>query len=486
MWNYVSWFLTKALVLVSTAILARLLTPREFGVVGFATVAIALISALADLGLGGALIQRRTDIDAAANTVFTVNAFIGGGLALMTALGAPLVAAWFGEPAVTPLLRLLALGFVLNALGSTHIALLQRRLAFSKKVIPDVGSAVVRGGTAIVLATLGAGPVSLVAGQLAGSAAAAILAWRVEPWRPRLVIDWGLVRPLARFGIPLLAVDLVHALAGNLDYLIVGSVMGSTALGLYTLAYRLPELLLLGVVNVLNKAVFPAFASVQDRMDALRRGFLASVGFVQMVVVPLGIGMIITAEPLVMVTLGDAWTEIVPVVRVIAAFATVSAFMVSDGDVYKAIGRPGLLVRFAIVKIILLVPLLTVAAHHGLVWIGLAHLASAVLIKGARTIVVCRLLDVHMSVLARRLAPSVLSGAALVLAAVPTLSMTASLGAWSQLLLTTTAGAAGYGLVLLRLEHQNLRRLLRLLTRQPLHDEPAGAEESRADQGRTM
>ncbi|HSG78374.1 MAG TPA: lipopolysaccharide biosynthesis protein [Acidimicrobiia bacterium] len=481
MWNYVSWFLTKALVLVSTAILARLLSPEEFGVVGFATVAITLLSVLQDLGLGGALIQRRGDIEGSADTVFTINLLLGSVLALATALCAPLVAAWFDEPSVTPLLRVLGLGFVVNALASTHITLLQRRLEFSKKVVPDVGRAVVRGGTAIALALAGAGPMSLVAGQLAGSTAAAVLAWRVEPWRPRLVVERRLVRPLASFGLPLLGVDVVHALAGNLDYLIVGTVMGSTALGLYTLAYRLPELLLLGAVNVLNKAVFPAFAAVQDRRDALRRGFLSSIGYVQMLVVPLGLGMIIAAEPLVLITLGGDWTDVIPVVRVVAAFAMVSTVMVSDGDVYKAIGRPGLLLRFALVKIVLLVPALLVGAQHGLVWVGAAHLATALVIKGARAVVVARLLDLPMSAIGRRLAPSAVAGTALVLASLPTLRATASLDPWAQLLLTAAAGSAAYVAVLVRLEHRSLHALRRLLTRYRLESGRNATDECARD-----
>ncbi|MDX1690736.1 MAG: lipopolysaccharide biosynthesis protein [Acidimicrobiia bacterium] len=475
-WNYLSWFLTKALVLVSTIVLARLLTPEEFGIVGFATVAIAFLSVLQDLGLGPALIQRRGDVTRAASTVFTANLLLGSFLALVTVLGAPLVAGWFDEPQVTLLLRLLGLEFLLNALGSTHIALLQRDLAFSRKLVPDVGRAVVRGGVAIALAAAGAGAVSLVAGTLAGSAVAALLAWRVLPFRPTIEIDRSLLRPLAGFGVPLLGVDIVHALVGNLDYLVVGTVLGSTALGLYTLAYRLPELLLLGVVTVLNKAVFPAFAAVQDRPEALRRGFLGSVGTVQMVVLPVGLGMIVAADPLVRVTLGDQWLDVIPVLRVVAAFALVSTTMVSDGDVYKAIGRPGLLVRFAVAKLALLVPALLVGARHGLVWVAAAHLGTAVVVKAARAVVAARLIGVRVRDIAREFVASALAGTALVAVALPVLSVTAGLGPWPRLLVVAAAGATAYVAVIGRLERDRIGALLGLLRRRIVDRGPEDAD----------
>lgn len=428
-WNYTSWFATKLLVLVATAVLARLLTPEEFGVVGFATVAIAYLSVLQDLGLGAALIQRREDVEDAADTIFTLNLVVGASLALLTALGAPAVARFFGEPQVEPMLRILGLGFILNAIGSTHITLLQRRLEFSKKVVPDVGRSLVTGIVSIAAAAAGLGPWALVIGHLAGSVTGTALAWVVNPWRPRLRVVRRLVRPLVRFGGPLLGVDLVHAMAANLDYLIVGKVLGSSALGIYTLAYRLPELLLIGVVTVLNKAVFPAFAAVQDRPEALRRGFLASMEYVPMVVVPIGLGLMIAAEPIVIVTLGDTWLDAVPVMRVLAAFAMVSSLMVADGDVYKALGRPGMLARFAAAKALLLIPALLIAVHHGLIWVAAAHLSTTLIVKAARAVTVTRMIDIGMGDLLTRLRPSLIAGAALSAASLAAMTATSGTSA---------------------------------------------------------
>jgi PST family polysaccharide transporter len=144
-WNYVSFGLGKILVLVTTAILARLLTPEEFGIVAFATITIEYLSILKDLGLGAALIHRRENVAEAANTVFTLNLLLGIFLTVTAFIIAPFVAVFFREPLITPILRWVGLTFVLNALGSIHIVRLQRELNFQQKLIPDLGRSVFKG-----------------------------------------------------------------------------------------------------------------------------------------------------------------------------------------------------------------------------------------------------------------------------------------------------------------------------------------------------
>ncbi len=464
-WNYTSWFFSKALVLVTTAVLARLLTPEEFGVIGFATVVITYLTVMRDLGLGGALIQRRDDIEDAADTVFWINIALGAVLSGITVAIAPWIAGYFEEPQVTSLLRVLGLTFLLQSLGTTHLVRLQRELAFARKVIPDVGQAAVRGIVSIAAAAAGFGAWSLVAGQLAGVATSAALAWVVMPWRPRLRFARRLVRPLTRFGAPLLGVDVIHTVAGNLDYLIVGKVLGASALGVYTLAYRLPELLLLGVVAVLNRAVFPAFATVQDDPERLRRGFLQSIRYVQIVIVPIGLGMILAADPIVRVTLGDQWLEAIPVMRILAGFALVSSSMVADGDVYKAVGRPDVLAKVAVVKLVMVIPALLIGAQYGLIGIAVAHLATTIAAKTLRTVVAARMLDLPLRRIAARFGPTALAGAAMAAAVGPVLLLLQGVTPGTRLAVATAVGAAVYFPIVVGLERRALGDLFRLFQR---------------------
>lgn len=193
-WNYLSFGLGKGLVLITTAVLARLLTPEQFGVVGFATIAVSYLSVLKDLGLGAALIQRQDEVEEAADTVFTLNLLLGVLLTLLGLLLAPLAATYFREPLVTPILRVLSFNFVINALGAIHTVRLQRQLDFRRKALPDIGRSLVKGVVSIGMAIAGFGVWSLIVGQLAGSAAGVLLSWWMflgDPncgWQPGL---WG-------------------------------------------------------------------------------------------------------------------------------------------------------------------------------------------------------------------------------------------------------------------------------------------------------
>ncbi len=462
-WNYASYGLGKGLVFLTTAILARLLTPAEFGIVGYATLAIAYLTVLRDLGLGPALIQRREDIDEASNTVFSLNLIMGAVLAATTFAIAPLVASYFREPLVTPLLRVLAFNFVINAFGSVHVVRLQRELEFQKKLIPDVGHSIIKGVVSIGLALLGFGVWSLVIGQMAGAITSVALSWIVFPWRPRLSIKPRLARALLGFGVSVIGVDVISVVYDNLDYLIIGRMFGNADLGIYTQAYKLPELLVLSMLWVMTKALFPAYAKMQDDPDALRRGFLTTIRLVQIICLPISLGLVIAARPIVLVAFGDQWLAAVPIVRVLALFALVSSIGFNVGDVYKAVGRPDILVKLELFTLALLVPTLIFGARFGLIGVAIGHLMVSLVHMIVRLFIATRFVRVTLWEIAAQLVPASLAGGALAALAVPALLLTDGIGAFFQLIIVALAGAMGYLSVLWLVERESVLRVMRVI-----------------------
>lgn len=458
-WNYVSFAAGKMLVLVTMAILARLLTPEDFGVVGFATVAVAYLAVLKDLGLGGALIQRKDDIDESAETVFAFNLITGAVLTVLCFLGAPLVADFFREPLVVPLLRVLSLTFVLEALGSVQLVLLRKNMDFKRKLIPDVGRSVVKGAVSIAAAAAGFGVWALVWGQLAGVVTSVILTWTVFPWRPRVRIHRRLVRPLARFGGPLIVTDIQFAIWSNLDYLVVGRLLGDVALGVYTLAYRLPELLIQSVWRVLGGAIFPLFSKLQDQPALLRRGFLATIKYTQVLVVPMCVGLFITAEPAVRALFGEQWNQAIPVLQVMCVFSLLGSIGVNAGDVYKALGRPGILAKLAGFELVVLIPALMFGARYGIVGVAWAHAGVAALDTVVRLAVANRMVGTTFGDIWRQMAPSVGAGIWLAVAALPAMWLTAGAGDLASLAAAAVAGSVAYAVALWRYDPATVRRI---------------------------
>ncbi|MFH1104584.1 MAG: lipopolysaccharide biosynthesis protein [Actinomycetota bacterium] len=459
MWNYVSFAAGKVLVLVTMAVLARLLTPEDFGIVGFATLVVAYLAVLKDLGLGAALIQRRQDVEESAETVFVANLVLGAILTAVVALSAPMVATFFREPLVTPLLRVLSFTFILEALGSVQLVLLRRNMDFRRKLIPDVGRSIVKGVVSVAAAATGFGVWALVWGQLAGVLASVILSWTVLPWRPRLRVHRRLLPSLMRFGAPLIVTDIQYAIWANLDYVVVGRFLGDTALGIYTLAYRLPELLVQSVWRVLAQAVFPFFSSIQDDIDLLRRGFLATIRYTQVVIVPLCFGLFIAAEPAVGALFGDQWSAAVPVLRLMAVFSLIGSIGVNAGDVYKALGRSAVLARLAVLELVALVPALIIGAHHGIVGVAWAHAIVATMDTTVRLVVATRMVGISGRQIWDQIRPSLTAGLWLTAAAVPVLWLTRAAGDALSLLATALAGCLAYVAALWRLDPVVIRRM---------------------------
>ena len=462
-WNFSAYFLSKIVVLITTAILARLLTKNDFGLIAIAVVAVNYLSVLKDLGLGGALIQRKGDVNEAAHTVFTINIIIGLILTVIIIPFAPLVATYFRDPQVTPVLRWMGLSFIINSLGSVHTNWLVRDLDYRRKLIPDLGSAILKGVISIGMAYFGYGVWSLVFGQIAGAIASVILVWIILPWRPRLTVDRKIAGGLMKFGVSVTGIDIINEITDNIDYVIVGRIFGLVPLSVYTLAYRLPEMLLIGNLWVMGGVVFPAFATIQDRPDELRRGFLASVRFVEMIAVPISLGLLIAADPIVKVVFGDQWLDAIPVLRVLAVYAWVYSLGYHVGGFYKAIGRPDILLRLSILTLIIIIPSLLIGARFGIIGVAIGHLFAVLIRRVISLGLATRYLKVSIFEIFGELRSSFLAALVMAPIALAVSYLTLNLHPFFQLTLVILSGMISYLSILWWIEKENLGQLLRVV-----------------------
>lgn len=462
-WNFSAYFLGKLIVLITTSILARILAKNDFGLVAVAVVAINYLSVLKDLGLGAALIQRKGDVQEAANTVFTINLGVGLVLSALVFPLAPLVADYFNDPQVTPVLRWMGASFFINALGSVHTNWLVRDLDYRRKLVPELGSALAKGIVSIGMALAGYGVWSLVVGQLVGAIASVVLVWIVLPWRPRLTFNRREAGSMLKFGTSVTASDIITQITDNIDYVIIGRIFGLVPLSIYTLAYRLPEMLLIGNLWVMGGVVFPAFSSVQDKPEELRRGFLASVHFVELIAVPICLGLLIAADPIVRVVFGEQWLEAIPILRVLALYAWVYSLGYHAGGFYKAIGRPDILLRLSILTLIIIVPALLIGARFGLIGVAVGHLVAVLIRRVISLWLATRLVNVSILDILGQLRSSLLAALVMAPATLAVFQLTRHLNPFLQLGLIVLVGAVSYLGVLWVVERENLLRLVRLV-----------------------
>lgn len=461
-WNYVSYGLSKGLSFVIVSILAHLLTPDYFGLVALATLAIEYLSVFNDFGLGMALIQRREDVEITADIVFTLNMIVGIVLTIITYLISPLASTFFHEPSLTPILRWLGLTFAVTALGSVHKARLQRDLEFKLKVLPEFGNTLFKGVISISLALAGFGVWALVFGQLAGACVSSILFWIVVPWKPRFVIDRKIAGELFRFGLPIMAESGLSVFGDSFDYFLIGRYFTSAALGIYTLAYRLPEMLVIKNLWLLAAVMFPAYASVQEQYETLRKGFLATIRYLEIILMPICLGMLVAADPIVRVAFGEQWLEAIPIMRVLSAYVLIYSIGFHVGDVYKAIGRPDILIKLSIPVFIIRVIALWIGTRYGLMGVAFGHLTAGTIEVTLRMIVTVRVVKVSIKEIFSQLT-SLIGGAFLLLLAVPTLVLTANTSPLVRLISVTIAGAVGYIGVMWFIEKKTILKAIQLV-----------------------
>ena len=465
-WNYLSFGLGKLLNLVTVSILAHLLTPELFGVIALATLAIDYLSILNDFGLGAALVQRREDIDEASNIAFTFNLLIAISLTSIVILTAPYVAIFFHEPSITPILRALGLGFIINALGSIHKARLQRELRFGRKLIPELGNTVTKGAISIALAIMGFGAWSLVLGQLAGMSISAFLLWIVVPWRPRLLFKSNVTKRLFSYGFSIMGVGAYTTLADSFDYLLIGRLFDTAALGIYTLAYRLPDLLIINTLSVLAAVFFPAFSSIQNQPDILRKSFLSSTRYVQLLVTPLCLGIFVAADPIIRVIFGEQWLQSIPIMQVLSLYALVLSIGFHVGDIYKAVGRPDILLKMGLPVVIIRLTALWIGSHYGLIGIAIGHLGAALIEVVIRVVVTINVIRVTLREILNQLT-AFIGGLGLLVFAIPVLDLTQHFAPWMQLVCVVSAGVTGYFGVIWFVEHDSILKGIGMLGVRP-------------------
>lgn len=340
-WTTAAMIVVSVLQFAQVAVLARLLPRTDFGLMAMITVVLAFGAAYADMGLSNAIIHRRDPTRDQLSSLYWLNIFAGLGVFVAVLALSPVIAAFYREPRLVQLLPVAGLIFVISPFGQQFQALLQKNLRFRFLATVDMCAAGVGAATAVACAFAGLGVVSLIAGQVAmtgvRAASLCVIGWRFD--RPRVHFRWRDTRGYFSFGLYQMGEKSVNQLAANLDYLVIGRLLGPTALGPYALAYQLVVMPIVRISPVVMRVAFPVFALRQDSLGALRRGYTQVSRLLVFGVYPLLAGLVILAPEVVPVVFGNQWEEAVPLVQLLAIMSMVKTLSNPSGSVFLAIGR---------------------------------------------------------------------------------------------------------------------------------------------------
>jgi O-antigen/teichoic acid export membrane protein len=414
-WSYGSYVGTRGSSLLATAVLTRLLAPSDFGLVALAGTFMTFLDMLQGLGVGNALVVvKDEEVEAQAETAFAVSSIVGLLLAVVTAAISPLAVALFHQPRLYTVMPALGLTFFFYGLGSTHYALATKRMDFRSRTWAELVDAFVRGGVGVALALAGAGVWALVIGYSAGNIAMDIVLWKLVPWRPRFRPQRRHLRRLLSFGGASTGVGIMAAFLAEFDNLVVGRVLGVTALGYYSIATKLPYLFIVSLAVVAGNVLFPAFATLEH--EDMGRAFLTALRYTAMVVLPLTAILSVLAEPITLAVFGPHWQPAVGAAQVLCLWAVMSPISMVCGNALKSRGKAVLVLYLAIPQAIGIIVGSLLFVHDGIVAISWVQAVIAVVAQLLTILITMRTFRLAAGSVIVSIGPPLIASAGLALA----------------------------------------------------------------------
>jgi PST family polysaccharide transporter len=328
-----------ALQMGSTIVLARVLTPEDYGLVGMTSAATGFIEIFKDLGLSDATVQRADINHQQVSTLFWINCVVGLGLTVLVLAIAPWVASFYNEPRVTGIMNALSINFLLTSLAAQHTALLKRQMRFSTLAIINVFSMTTGVIVAVIAGFAGAGYWSLVLMFIASVITYTSSNWIACRWRPGWPVFESQVGSMLKFGRNLTGFKVVNYFSRNLDNILIGRLWGSVELGLYAKAYQLILLPINQINGPMTAVAMPALSRLQTDPERYRRYYYKAILNICFIGMPI-IGFLFAASrEVVLVVLGPQWVEVVPIFQYLMPAAFVGTFNVATGWVFQSLGQ---------------------------------------------------------------------------------------------------------------------------------------------------
>lgn len=379
LWRFAERCGAQAVSFLVSIILARLLAPEAYGTIALAMVFINILQVFVDSGMGTALIQKKDADDLDFSSVFYFN--IAACLVLYAGLflAAPSIAQFYGDPALTALVRALSLTVVVSGVRNIQQSYVSRHLLFKRFFFSTIGSTLASAVVGIAMAYAGSGVWALVGQSLSNVVTGTIILWATVPWRPRRMFSWQRLKGLLSFGWKLLVSSLLDTGYNNLRSLIIGKLYSSADLAYYNQGDKLPNLVITNINASIDSVLLPTMANEQDDPARVRSMTRRAIKTSTYVMAPLMMGLAACAEPLIRLILTEKWLPCVPFLRIFCITYMFYPIHTANLNAIKALGRSDLFLKLEIVKKIVGLTILLCTMWHGVMAMAYSLLLSSVL-----------------------------------------------------------------------------------------------------------
>ena len=367
---------------VVSIVLARLLLPSDYGVVGMLSVFLSISQLFIDAGFSSALIQKKDRTDADFSTVFWCNLAISSVCYLILFIAAPWIAEFYHMSVLNSLLRVLGLVLVINAAYTIQVTRLTTILDFKTQAKVSFSNCILSGTVGITMASLGFGPWALVSQSLFTSTFSCIAYWFLTKWHPQFLFSKESFRRLFAFGSRILAASCLHTLYTNISPIIIGWKYSAAALGVYSRADSLVALPGGIFQSTLGRVIYPVLSSIQDDEPRLRAAYNKYLRIITSVVSPAMLLMAAVSEPLILTLIGDRWLACVPFMMVLAVGWMIDPIIIVNLNMIYVKGRSDLVLRLEVVKKVIAIAIVVIAVRFGVIWLCVGRMVYSFIALG--------------------------------------------------------------------------------------------------------
>lgn len=366
LWSFVDTMAGQGITFVVGIILARLLTPREFGLIGMITVFIAVSESFINSGFSSALIRKKNCTDTDFSTVFFFNLAAGILFFLLLFFSAPAISGFFNEPELTAILQVLGIILIIDSLTLIQRTILTKRIDFKLQarisVIASIGSGIV----AITMAFYGFGVWALVAQRILKQALNSIFLWLWNRWKPLLVFSTKSFKELFGFGSKLLISGLIDTIYRNVYYLIIGKFFSAQELGFYTKANEFKNLPSQNLNSIIGRVTYPVLSTLQDDIPRLRNNYQKLIRSVMFITFILMLGMAAVAEPMIHTLIGAKWEPAIIYLQMLCFVGMMYPLHALNLNMLQVQGRSDLFLKLEVIKKIIAIPTIVIGVFFGI------------------------------------------------------------------------------------------------------------------------
>jgi len=465
-WSVIQKWGRELITFITFIVLSRLLPPEAFGLVAMATVFTAFMEIFLDQGFSAAIVQHPEITRDHLNTAFWTNVITG---ILLTVIGVALsgvIASFYDEPRLGPILVWLSISFVVIALSSTQIAILQRELAFKNLAARSLTAAAVGGIVGVGMALAGYGVWSLVGQNMANAVAAAVVLWSTSDWRPGFGFSMKYFKELFSFGISIVGNNILIFFTRRSDDFLIGYYLGPVMLGYYTIGYRLLLVIIRLVTGIINSVAFPTFSRLQDNQERMRSAFYQVTQYTSLLAIPAFIGLAVLAPEIVPVFFGEQWIPSVPVMQILALIGILQSVLFFNGSVMKASGKPNWFLGIMLLTAICSVIGFLIAVQWGIYAVAASFVIAGYLVAPVSYYVLHKLINIDLKIYLLQFAAPLF--ASLIMAAtilvLKYLMRDLEMNKYLELFIYVAAGASSYLISIGFLARDLYRQVFELVT----------------------